>query len=108
MRYLIITLVALISSGEAYAFSCDDFQTFLKANMAEGAIYHEQHKSSAGDNATQCHFARDVFIPYTERTIAQVKFYVNCPKNGATASQLEKKLQLLLDVLETQKTKVCK
>ncbi len=109
MNRILVTVIASVClSAQARAFTCDDFKNVIKANLAEGEAYQSQHKSSAGDDAIQCRFVRDTFIPYTERTIVKMNLFAQCPEHKEKVSIAVGKTKGLLESLKAVSRKVCK
>lgn len=107
-RLLIIPIASVCLGAQARAFTCDDFTALIKANIAEGKSYQSQHKSSAGDDGTQCRFVRDIFIPYTERSIVKMNLFAQCPKYKDKVAIAVGKTEGFLESLKAVSRKVCK
>jgi hypothetical protein len=93
---------------QARAFSCDDFTDVFKANIEEGLGYQSEFNSIASKDANQCHFVRDIFIPYTERTIVIMNGFAQCPKYKGKVAIAVGKTQGQLEILKGLLPKECK
>jgi hypothetical protein len=109
MRYSLVIFIVFFCTGtQVRAFSCDDFSDVFKANIEEGLGYQKEFNSKTSDEASQCHFVHDIFIPYTEKTIVIMNRFAQCPKYKDKVAIAVGKTQKDLETLKGLLPKECK
>lgn len=109
MRQLFIVMIAwAYLAPQARAYSCDEFTEVFKAHIEEGLGYQSEFNSIASDDVSQCHFVRDIFIPYAERGIVIMNSFAQCPEFRGKVAIAVSKTQGQLEVLRGLLSKDCK